>query len=241
MKKFVFHILIFSLVLLSCKKDKEVQTQTYALPDFTELEFNSYFQVFLIQGDENSLRVEAAKKRLDDLTWEVDGQTLKFKSKGKFSWTKPGSSDIKLYITLKDLRLLKANQTCDIKTMNTLSGDEIGIIFADKLNDGDLDLNYNTIYYWNNFPCGGKLTLSGTCTYLKIWNFALMQVDATQLITQHALIENSSKGSCSAYVIQSLNYAIKGEGDILLFSNPGILPALEVSDASGSGKLEIHN
>ena len=88
---------------------------------------------------------------------------------------------------------MSINESCEVSNLGTLKGIELGITCASKLNEAKLNLDYSTIYYWNNFPCGGKLELSGTCTFLKIWNFALMQVDAKNLITNHVLVENSGK------------------------------------------------
>lgn len=233
--KYLASLFILLLFLVSCKKNQELQQMEFAPENFHSLEFNSYFKVFLIQGDENKFRVEGTAKRIKDLVWEVDNGVLRFKSKGKFSWTKPGKSDLKLYITVKELKLIKANQTCEIESLNTLSGDELGIVFADKLNLAKLDVMYNTVFYWNNFPCGGKLELSGSCTHLKIWNFALMQIDALDLDAENALVENSSKGDCKVWVEKEMEYGIFGEGNIYLKGSPALVP----KDVTEEGKGEL--
>lgn len=161
--------------------------------------------------------------------------TLHFKNEYKGAFLHPKKNDVKIYVTVKDLKLIHADETCKIFSTNTLSGSDLGIIFAGKLNEASLDLNYQSVYYWNNFPCGGKLQLSGSCNELKIWNYALMSVDAQELISQNVFIENSSKGDCSVHAVQGIEYSIFGEGNILLTGQPIIHEKIVTS----SGKL-IH-
>jgi hypothetical protein len=92
-----------------------------------------------------------------------------------------------------------------------------------------LDLDCETFYFWNNFPCGGKVTLSGNTNILKIWNVALMAVDASKLHTSTALIENASKGDCKIFSTQSVTYTLTGEGNLYVKGNPAEIIKMEES------------
>ena len=86
--------------------------------------------------------------------------------------------------------MVMASGGCDIKTSNPITSNEFGLVLMGKVNHANLELDCNNFYYWNNFPCGGNLTLYGKTNILDLWNFAIMSIDAKNLIAQNAKIEN---------------------------------------------------
>lgn len=208
-------------LLLSCKK--ESLTKSIALNDFNQITFNSHFEVILIQGNEHKVEFVGYEKAIEQIEYKITDSTLTLENTSNFLWANPDKNKIKVFITFKSLKKVNANESCEITNQGTLSGDELGVFFASKLNEAKLNLAYNTFYYYNNHPCGGKLTLEGTCGFLKIWNYALMQVDASALISDHVLIENHSKGDCSVNTSKLIEYSVFGEGNIYCYGNPSDL------------------
>jgi hypothetical protein len=206
------------------------------LGEFDSLELNSVFDVYLIQGTENSIKIEGAKKILENIDYTITNNTLTIINNYKGNWIHPKNNKIKLTITVNQISKISANETCNIKTVNTLISDEIGLILTSKLNEATLDIQCNTFYYWNNFPCGGRIKLSGTTNELKLWNVALMAIDAYELIANNVLIDNASKGDCKVNASQSLTYSIKGEGNIYVKGNPATIVKVE---ESSTGKLIV--
>ena len=222
------------MTLFSCKKESSLQSEIISCEYFDKISLNSYFEVVLIQGNSNSIQFEGKENRFKKIDFEVKDSLLTIKNSSHGVWLNPDKNKIKLYINFKDLKNLSLNESCEVSNLGTLQGNELGITCASKLNNAKLNLDYSTIYYWNNFPCGGKLELSGKCTFLKIWNFALMQVDAKNLITNHVLVENSAKGDCSVYASETLEYAIFGEGNVICDGKPKTISAKSVTS---NGKL----
>lgn len=221
--------MLLAIVNASCSKSMEQQTIETPLAEFDSLVLNSVFDVYLVQGTENSIKLEGAKKILENIDYTIANNTLTIKNNYKGNWIHPKNNKIKLTITVNQISLISANETCNIKTVNTLIGDEIGLVLTSKLNEATLDVNCNTFYYWNNFPCGGRIKLSGNTTELKLWNVALMAIDAYDLIANTVLIDNASKGDCKVYSTQSLTYSIKGEGNIYVKGNPSTIVKVEES------------
>jgi hypothetical protein len=235
MKQLLYSALLFNLLWISaCKKQMETSAASYALTEFDTLKLESVFEVFLIQGNENSLRIEAAKKILEAIDFDISNNTLKLKNTFKGSWRYPQKNKVKLYITFNQISKIYVNESCHIKTMNALKGNEIGLIMGSKYNSADLELDCSTFYYWNNFPCGGQIKLSGKTNELKLWNVALMAIDARALRTNFALVNNASKGNCSINCTQRLSYKITGSGNIIVKGNP---PQIEKVEESASGRL----
>jgi hypothetical protein len=125
-------------------------------------------------------------------------------------------------------------ETCLIETVNPIITEEFGLVIGNKLGMADLELNNDIFYFWNNFPSGGRLTLRGSARDIRIWNYALMTVDASELNTAIALVENHSKGFCKVAVTELLRYAIYGGGNIYLYGDP---EKIIIEEVKSEGKL----
>ena len=120
--------------------------------------------------------------------------------------------------------------------MNPITTYEFGIVLGSKANTADIQVDNEVTYYWNDFPCGGKLTFRGKTGTIKLWNTAIMTVDASALQAEKGFIENNSKGNCIVNLSELLEYQIEGEGDIIVYGQP-----VEVKDkgSSNSGELVL--
>jgi len=237
MKQLILFLLIPVLLFVRCAKEKPIETVQMSLSEFDTLTLNSVFDVYLIQGDSNFVTIEGNPKIVKKVRAEVMNNTLNFYNDFSGKWLHPSNNRIKLTITTNGLTRINSGETSNIQTLNTLTGNEIGIVMTSKLNQATLDINCNSFYFWNNFPCGGKLTLSGAVHELKIWSVALMAVDAKNLTADIATFDNKSKGDISATVTQFLHYRIGGTGNIHLWGNP---TELVDTGSDGDGTLIQH-
>jgi hypothetical protein len=229
-----FSILFCFILLISCEK-KEVR-KIVALEQFDKIELHDFFDVFLIQDTVCKLEILASPKIVNKVNYVIENGTLIINNSYKRNWNHPKSNKVKLYIHVVALKGLNAQETCNIQSVNTLLGDEIGVVLESKLNQVNLDLNCTTFYAWNNFPCSGKITLSGQVQQLKLWTDALIAVDAKNLKATNALVVTKSKGKIEVNVSAFFDYSIIGNGDIELYGNP---TNLLNSGVVGTGKLII--
>jgi hypothetical protein len=237
MRQLILFLPLLALLFVRCNKEKPTETVQISLSEFDTLTLNSVFDVYLIQGDSNFVTLEGNPKVIEKVRAEVTNNTLNVYNDFSGKWLHPSNNRIKLTITTNGLTRINSGETCNIQTLNTLTGNEIGIVMTSKLNQATLDINCNSFYFWNNFPCGGKLTLRGNTHELKIWSVALMAVDAKDLTADIATLENKSKGDISATVTQFVHYKIGGSGNIQLWGHP---TNLVDTGSDGDGKLIQH-
>ncbi|WP_258540578.1 DUF2807 domain-containing protein [Parvicella tangerina] len=205
---------------------------------FTEVLLDSPFDVYLTEGTEYTIRVVADESIIDHITCEVNDSLLTISNGKKYRWLTPEKNKVKIYVTSPPLKTVMANETCFVKTLTPITSEEFGMVFLNKANNAELDLNCNVFYYWNNYPCGGTLTLHGNCNWLKVWNVAIADVQAEDLDAKQAQISNNSKGDCVIKVSDYLKYTIPGEGNIEVYGAPADIEEYAVS--SGSGELILH-
>ncbi len=230
-------LLICLSLLFSCKKEIMEKSIISELEPFNQIEFNNAFEVFITEDSIFSIRIVGDEKAIEDVSFKVENNTLSINNDGKMRWLSPTKNKIFIYIYSQALSKIEAAEGCNIQTLNPITSEEFGLILKGKMNQASLELNSKIFYYWNNFPCGGKLTLWGETEELKIWNFAIISVDAKNLTAKYAIIENSSKGDCEVTVLNKLEYSISGTGNIHLYGSPS---EIIVNNLSSSGRLIQH-
>lgn len=236
MKNILLYISAILLsVFFSCNhQDEESVMKMHQVPTFHTVELNSTFDVFLTEDSTFSLEIIAPESVINKIDFKVDQETLIIENNKKLKWSSPKDENIKLYIKSKPLKRINAKETCNVKTLNPITSESFGIVMESKANLADLQLNCDRFYYWNNFPCGGKLTLSGQTKELLLWNTAIMSIDAKSLLTDYALVENNSKGKCEVNVLKRIEYKISNSGDIHVYGNP---EKIVNNGSSSTGKL----
>lgn len=225
------------LLILSCKKDDKADNIYYDLKPFSKIEINSTFDIFLKEDTLFSINIVGDKNIIESVTYFIDNDVLTIDNDRRFKWTTPKQNKIEIYISSMPLQRIYAHQTCFIKTLSPITSDEFGIVLSSKANEAELELNTKTVYYWNDFPCGGKLKLYGKTENLKIWNFAVMSVDAKDLFSNSAIVENNAKGDCIVNVTKRIEYSITGIGNIQLYGSPSEVVEKHVVS---NGKLIMH-
>lgn len=231
--KIILSILLFML-LLSCNKEEQVEIDVTLNNSFSILTIDSRFDVILTQGSEESMRISGHPKLVNKVSHEITGDELHISSKSKSAWLRPKNNRVTIHLTVKELKRININETGSLVCTNALTGNEIGVVTTGKLAIAELKLNCTTFYFWNNFPCSGKITLEGEVNKLKLWNHALMQIDALKLNAIDSELENNSKGDILTTTISSIKYSINGEGNIQLKGNPPVITPLS---SKGSGQL----
>lgn len=230
-------LLILLTSLLSCEKKVNIISIVKSVDAFDQIEVNDAFEVYLSEGQNYSIEIVGDENKIDDVELKVEDRTLKIKNNRKSKWTSPKNNKIILHVNSLPLKSIIAAEGCNIQTQGAITSEEFGIIMEGKANQGNLELNCDTFYYWNNFPTGGKLRLYGKTNVLKIWNVAIMSVDAKDLTSNYAIVENGSTGDCEVTVLDKLEYSITEKGNIQLYGSPA-----EIIDngTTSSGRLIKH-
>lgn len=221
------------LLILSCSKDEETLHLYHHTEAFHTLQLNDAFEVEIIEQADYGIEIIGSESFVEKTVFSVQDCTLSIRNDKKYKWTDPGGNTIKIVVKGMGLKAVHANESCQIKSLNPITTREFGIILKSKTNTADILVDNQIFYYWNNFPCGGKLTIRGKTNELKLWNYAIMSVDASALQAKIGYIENASKGDCTVNLSERLDYKIEGEGNIIVYGNA----IAENQGSSDSGQL----
>ncbi|MGB6037544.1 MAG: DUF2807 domain-containing protein [Cryomorphaceae bacterium] len=233
MRKIFFISLLF--VFWSCSKDEEV-VKTFELEKFRKIEFDDSFEVRFHTSQEFRIVASGTDRFIDELNVISRGDSIFIENKVKRAWLRPESNKVFLDVYCDSISEIRANESCNISSVDTLRSDDLVLIVGSKLNIADLKVNCLLFGYYNLFPCGGSMTFSGKADQLNIWNDALMEVEASALTANRAFVENRSGAVCKVKVLDEFSYSILNRGDIFLSVNPDLIILIE---DSGEGELIV--
>jgi len=226
-------VLIVVISCISCGKENEMLTKSEEISAFNRVMLNDNFTVILEEDTSYSIEIKGYQD-IEDVVYTISDSTLTVDNNKRFKWTKPRKNKIEIKIKAPEFREVTANEACFITNEKPITSHHFGVVFNGKANEANLKLANNTFYYWNNFPCGGKLTLTGTTEVVKLWNYALVSVDAKNLEANYGIVENSSQGDIDLRINIRLEYGIYGIGNINLYNTP---QSLINNGESNTGRL----
>jgi hypothetical protein len=223
-------VLVF---LFACGKEK---ITTIRLPDtgaFDQIEMKNSFDVYLTEDSVFYVEVTGYEDHIDGVRCVVEDSVLKIYNDSRFRLVSPRKNTIRIDIHAKAVNQVTL-EDCRFYTVGAVRNPEkFGLVLTGKANEANIEVDCPEFYYWNNFPCGGKVDVRGNVDLVRIWNTGITIVDAKGLSPDYAMIKTNSIGDCDITVSGLLEYWIEGEGNINLWGGAQIFDL----GSTGSGKV----
>lgn len=231
------NILVLALLgafLFACQpndsrsKGEQVEEER-SLQPFSRLKVSGIINLYLSQGDSESLRVEGDSKWVDQLKVEQRGDRLTISLKeGQKSWSK--NEKIEVYLQLKDLRELEFEGAGQVKTTSILDLDEL-LIVGNGVGNIVLELEAERLEAELNFV--GNMEIKGFAREFLLENEGLGSIDASKLICQKVELSSSGIGKIAVHAEEELTMNISGIGSVSYTGNPTKV----TENVSGLGKV----
>lgn len=162
-------IIILGCFLLfnSCKKESmcdcvkstgKTNVIYHDVRDFNCITLSDKMDLYLTQGPEFEVKVEAGANLQRLIKTELDGETLKVFNNNRCNWVRGYKHKIKVYITAPNFKYLKNAGLGNIETLNTIVQDEISLR---NENSGDFKLNLQVRQVLTSSHGNGDTYLSG--------------------------------------------------------------------------------
>lgn len=216
-----------SCMIAGTKGSGHVITKEYHETGFKNIDISSSMKVYLTQGDNYEVKIDAEDNILDLIVVKKEGDKLilKFKNNVSVSPTK----DIVIHITAPDFHELEASGAGGYVSTGLIKTNELslGLSGATKVK---LDVEVNNIMI--DASGASKIILAGNANSLAIDGSGSTKVDAFDLKTQQTHIDISGAGNANVYAEKELNVEISGAGNVNYKGSPAI-----TQDISGAGKI----
>jgi hypothetical protein len=223
-------ILVFLWTALARAAGPETQVRNTG--DFNKLHFDGAYTVFVEQGQTCSVKIEAEPKLLAKVTTEVKNNNLKVDTKngGWFCCWGHGREDIKVYITVKDLKSIVIDGSADLAGKGKFVCDTLELSISGS---GDINLELETKVLETAISGSGDVKLTGKAQSFSAAIAGSGDIKAFDLISEKCEVSIAGSGDCQVNAVQELEVSIAGSGEVAYKGNP----AKVNNSVSGSGEV----
>ncbi|NVJ85628.1 MAG: DUF2807 domain-containing protein [Algoriphagus sp.] len=217
-------IFLVALLALACnprseKNLGELITETRAISGINELKLDGVFNIYLRQGDDESLEINAYEEVMDYLIISENGSELLI----DFDPEQADFLDDKtpeIHLTLSDLNKLTFDGVGNIRTKNQLQLGELTLKGKGVVN---LELDFEADRLDADFDMMGNTKLSGKAEVANIQFEGMGNLEASKLITQKMDINSKGMGRVAVHCEGELSITAEGMGMVSYTGNPTIL------------------
>ncbi len=205
----------------------KVVSENRSVINFTGIDLQCSANVYFMQGDEQSVKVEAEDNIVSHITTEVKNDELIVSTDGKdFSTHK----EINVYVTVKELCLLELTGSGNMIGKSHVNCDNMTMHIAGS---GDLKADVRSLTMKIKLSGSGNLDVSGTATSTDIRIAGSGNVDAKGLQTMNSSVSISGSGQSTINASEQLTVSITGSGDVHYIGDPIKLK----TNITGSGSV----
>ncbi|MES2567670.1 MAG: head GIN domain-containing protein [Bacteroidota bacterium] len=191
--------------------------------DFNCIFIRDKMDLFLTQGPEFEVRVEAGENLQRLIKTELDGETLKVFNNNRCNWVRGYNRKIRVYVTAPNFKYIQNAGLGTIESLNTIVQDEIKLRVE---NSGDLKLSVSMHKIVASAHGNGDLYLSGTTDILEDDYTGTNYLYANELtINDYVYLHSVSIGHAHINAPENgvMDIIIDRAGDVYYSGNPGAI------------------
>ena len=190
----------------------EEQSENRKVGNFDAIKVSTGIDLYLTMGESQKVKIVADEDIIDQVITEVKGGTLHIyvKSSKLFNWGF-GRTTRKAYVTVSELKGISASSGSDVKSENTLRGDELKIK-ASSGSDVELDVVYKDL--WVDTSSGSDTRLSGRVKNLHAESSSGSEINAEDLESEICHVRTSSGSDAKVHVTDELHAKASSGSDM---------------------------
>jgi Putative auto-transporter adhesin, head GIN domain len=193
--------------------DHHVVTKERSAESFTGIQVSSGIDVYLKQGNKETISVEADENLHEYIITKVVGDNLKV-----YTDVNIRSAERKrVYVTVREIDYIKTSSAGDVYGETPVKSDRIDLSASSA---GDIKLEIYAKEIEINISSSGDMTLSGETDVLKVDLSSAGDLNAYDLVAREANISVSSAGDADINVSEKLTARASSAGDINYKGNP---------------------
>jgi len=215
---------ILSLTLFSCNFDMnfntgikgngDVQIEDRTINEsFTEIKATEGLDVYLTQGNETSIIVEADENLHDVIITEVIDNVLKIHTSENIGWSKAK----KVTVSFKDISKITSTSGSDVFSTNTITTEHLKL---NSTSGSDMTLDVNVTVLECKSTSGSDLRLSGKADKLIAEATSGSDIKAGELIAESSQVKATSGADITVNTSKEITAKATSGGDIKYYGNP---------------------
>lgn len=205
------------------------KTENRNVSNFNAVKVSTGIDLYITMGTSESVKIVADDDIIDELITEVKDGTLKIymkQSNNWFNWN-TGNQTRKAYVTVKELQAIDASSGSDVKSENTLKGEDLKVK-ASSGSDVELDVYYKNL--WLDTSSGSDAKISGKTKNFEAEASSGSDITAHDLESKICRISVSSGSDATVNVTDELYAKASSGGDVRYSGNPQVK---DIDESSG--------
>lgn len=222
----ILFITVFSFSTFAQKGSGDVIKKTFKVDNFHGLKIGGAFDVYLRQGDKQDVTLVADDDIMENLKATVSGGILKIKS----DYDMKNPTELKAFITVKDLNSIELSGACELEGKNTIITKDL-LMKVSGASDAELTVRCSDLRI--TASGASDLKLSGDAAALEIDASGASTIKAEKLLAAQADIESSGASTVKIDVAESLIAKASGASTILYRGSANV-----TADESGASDIK---
>jgi hypothetical protein len=229
-------ILVITLLLSSCNMDLRlgqtngngnvVTEKRTVSEDFTAVKGSAGLDVYLTEGSENKIVVEADENLLDIIETEINNGKLNITTRENIGRSKSK----KVHVTYKELNKIYASSGADVICNSVIKSEKITL---DASSGSDLEVEVFAKEVIAETSSGADIKISGKATLLLASSSSGSSIKARELLVVNCNADASSGADITVNVKEKLSTEATSGGNIKYYGNPAAVS----NDESRSGNV----
>ena len=207
-------------------------TEERNLEAFSAVELNDYIQYELCDTNYYGVLITAPGNLISDIETEVEGGKLTIRNTNKCNFVRSYKNRITIRICAPDFQDIQNYSTGAITTVNAMQGSLFSIDNRGAAGVHRLLLKVDTVNIASHTGVSDAI-VSGQCDVVYLFNQGLGVIDAGQLQSQSAYVNNSSLNDMYVNVRDYLYAYILFSGSVFYDGNPSSIDQI----VEGNGSL----
>lgn len=206
-------------------------SETRQIGGFTEVHASGPFEVYLEKGRKESVRIESDGVELSEIETKVSGGRLQIEPrKRNFSWRRFRNTEVKIYVTYRELEKLAVHGSGNIIGRSPINSDELEVEIHGS---GDITLETKADQLKLEIHGSGDIEVSGKSNDVSAQIHGSGDIQGYELQTDVLRAAIHGSGEIEMTVKDEIDAKVYGSGNVQYKGNP----ARETVKTSGSGEV----
>lgn len=205
------------------KGNGNVKKENREIGSFTAIAASSGLNVFVVQGDKESVTVEADENLLEHIITRVKMNKLILKVDGNIR----RASKMNVYVTLVNIEEISVSSGADFDTKSVIKSENLDITVSSGA-DAKMELQAGQLSC--SVSSGADATLWGSADFFAGKASSGSDLKAKELIAKSCKAKASSGGDVSVHATESIEARASSGGDVRYYGGP---EKVNVSSSSG--------
>jgi hypothetical protein len=198
-------------LLVAATSFAKADTQDRHLTGFNAVSLAGSYDVYIVQGSTESVKVDAPSDVIDRIITEVRGGVLVIRTKEGTDWDWKGNKKMAVYVSIKNVNAVSLSGSGDIFFKDGLRASSLKIKLSGS---GDIVGKVDVKTLDSSIGGSGDITLTGQAENSTVSVGGSGDFTGNNLITTNTRVSVGGSGDASINASEKIDASVAGSGDV---------------------------